>query len=125
MKCFGLHSFIPDTVSSSEDPLLRDQSASTGVSPLALSVVLQGNLKRTHEHNKPSLSLNVLSSQRLTAHSQRCLYHFLSSPCFVLFMDVVFPLLDFFENLLHCNHTITVFLLQYLPSIFILFILIV
>lgn len=38
----------PDAVSSSEDPLVRDQSTSTGVPPLALFVVLQGNLKHTH-----------------------------------------------------------------------------
>lgn len=48
MNCFGPHSFIPDTVCSSEDPLFRDQSTTTGVSPLTLSVVLQGNLKYIH-----------------------------------------------------------------------------
>lgn len=51
-ELLGLHSLVPDTVSSSEDPLVRDQSASTSVSPLALAVVLQGNLKHTHEHNQ-------------------------------------------------------------------------
>lgn len=56
--------FIPDTVSSSEDPLIRDQSTSTGVSPLAQSVVLQGNLKHTYENNQLSLSfLSFLQSK--------------------------------------------------------------
>lgn len=55
MTCYGLHSFTPDTVSSSEDPLVSDQSASTGVSPLALSVVLQGNLKHTNSVNLQSV----------------------------------------------------------------------
>lgn len=63
-ELLGLHSLIPDTVSSSEDPLVRDQSASTSVSPLAPAVVLQGNLKRTHEHNQLSLSFYFLDSQR-------------------------------------------------------------
>lgn len=39
---------LPDAVSSSEDPLLRDQSAPAGVSPLAVIVVLQGNLQSEH-----------------------------------------------------------------------------
>lgn len=38
---------LPDAVSSSENPLLRDESASTGVSPHTGAVVLQGNLKYT------------------------------------------------------------------------------
>lgn len=42
--------FLPDTVSSSEDPLLRDESSSTGVPPLPISVVLQGNLTQTPKH---------------------------------------------------------------------------
>ena len=48
----GLHCFLPDAVSSGEDPLVGDQSASTGVSPFALSVVLEGNLQHTREHNQ-------------------------------------------------------------------------
>lgn len=39
---------LPDAVSSSEDPLLRDQSAPAGVSPLTVVVVLQGNLQNEH-----------------------------------------------------------------------------
>lgn len=49
--CIFITSFIPDTVSSSEDPLLRDESSSTGVPPLPISVVLQGNLTETKAFN--------------------------------------------------------------------------
>lgn len=38
-------------MSSSEDPLLRDESSSTGVPPLPISVVLQGNLTETDAFN--------------------------------------------------------------------------
>lgn len=46
-----LHSVSPDAVSGSEDPLVRDESAAAGVSPLALPVVLQGHLKHKVNDN--------------------------------------------------------------------------
>lgn len=49
-------------MSSSEDPLLGDQGTSTGVSPLTLSVILQGNLQYTNEHNQLSLCFSFCLS---------------------------------------------------------------
>ena len=68
---FGLLCFLPDTVSSGEDPLVGDQSSSTGVSPLALSVVLQGNLKHAYSMNTINqfLSVSALKDYRHTCSS--------------------------------------------------------
>lgn len=46
--CLVVQIFLPDTMSSSEDPLRRDQSASASMSPLTVVVVLQGNLQSSH-----------------------------------------------------------------------------
>lgn len=55
--------FLPDAVSSSENPLVRDQSATTGVVEGATALVLQRHL-RTTAHKRFDVSRNTLDFQR-------------------------------------------------------------
>ena len=51
---------VPDAVSSCQDPLVRDQSASAGVPPFPLSVVLQRDLEPDERRARADLIFNVL-----------------------------------------------------------------